>query len=88
MKYKTLTKAGAERKQYRIMARLLAVQDPAMFRALMHEARRQIQADNRNPIIPIQSNGLNGTPHYTSNLIVDAVNKRKEDLANLRKASK
>ena len=67
--FKTVTKAGEDRKFNRIITHLLKDTDPTLYKKLAKAARAQIKKDNVSLDVPIMTKGL------------DVVHKTSEELS-------
>ena len=85
--YKTLTREGEQRKRNKLIAHLLEHEDPKLFIKLFKKAQQRIDNDNSDPMTLINSYGLNGTPHYTSEKLQEAI-KERELLRRIVKANR
>lgn len=74
-KLKALTKEGQDRKENRLVVKLLKEEDRDLYDKLVKQARKTIKKDNRSPLTPVMTNGLD-TVHVSSDYI-----KAQRDLA-------
>lgn len=84
--YKTLTREGEERKRNRLIVEFLEKTDPNLYIKLFKKAQNRIDNDNQDPLAQVNTFGLGGTPHHTSDKVYAAM-KERERIARQLKAS-
>ena len=74
------------RKRNKLIVEFLEKTDPNLFIKLFKKAQQRIDNDNADPLAKINSYGLDGTPHYTSDKVAEARRQREIIAKNLLKA--